>query len=211
MSKKYSNARKHWSNEEVEWLEENYTTKSLEKLAKHLQRSPQSIEAKIRKEFDSADKLYLDGYFSTSEIANIMGVTDVTVRERWIKNLGLEKRKYKGYKATNAKNKRCFYGINIESFYKWLKKNKDRTNINTSYIKVEYLVDCPQWLKDDIENKAVYGTGKKWVEQEVKLLMHYINVEKKSYKEVSEILGRTAISVAKKYNSVTNKSFTKTA
>ena len=178
---------KNWSTQEDNYLKEYWTNKTLNSLAKNLNRSTGSV-------FARAKKLKLGGMHvnrvSINMICNIMQLEAHTVR-RWINDHGL-----KATKITTNKHKR--WHINIDDLLDWLEKNQDRFDSR----RLEYMAlgSEPIWLREKKKKDIKEGNNfalKYWTDSEVENLRMMFR-QGKSYKEIARKLGRTTSSISQK-------------
>lgn len=177
----------HWTNEEIEYLRENYGVESWSALAKYLNRTLSSIKNKIRK-LDLGDARKATEYINASELAEALGRSKSTV-VRWLQAKKLEA----PLRTITEKDK--LYRIKIEKFWKFAKENP-------KYMKWDLytrnsLGEEPLWLdaviKEYYKNQAKNGT-KDWSKTELSYLEYYYS-QGLTAKEIGKRLGRTKSSI----------------
>ncbi|MDU5110296.1 MAG: helix-turn-helix domain-containing protein [Clostridium sp.] len=173
-----------WSDEDTDYLEENYGKYSLKTLAKNLNKSESAIKGKcLRLGLTSA--LNNTGLLNTSDIAKALGIDRKTVGD-FIKVKGLPAKK----KVVLKKAK--YWRIDIDDFWKWLEKNED---VNLSNLERNILGIEPEWVdirrKNHIKNKT--RQNQNWSKYEVDYLK--ANYKIKTFNEIASDLKRSLTSV----------------
>lgn len=178
---------RRWTQEEVDFLETHWGTKSLDNLSKCLNRTPIAIETK-------AYKIGLGGItLATEKVTCNQLATIVNVDRKnigiWLKN-GLPHTK-------RQLRKRHQYYIAPKDFWKWA---KNRKHIDFTRIERGVLIPEPDWLDakilEQIDNRPKRLT-KRWTKTEELTLMNLMK-SGKSYTEISQIMQRSYKGVAMK-------------
>lgn len=181
----FQKPRVRWTQEEKDVLEESWGQVSYVAIAKKLGRTPEAVRVQAIRLGYSSFQLSCDG-MSVNELAEVLQVDYKKVR-RWINNKGLPSFKIR---ITKKQSKIM---INLDSFWKWLKKNQDL--VDFSRVEKGLLGAEPSWLEDkrkaDYYNRDKYRKNKKWTSAEEQKLISLVNQFKYTYKEVSELLGRS--------------------
>lgn len=176
---------KFWTDEEVEYLEENFGKYSLKALSKKLNRSEDAIRGKCLK-LGLTSALNNTGMLNTGELAKALGIDRKTIWN-YIKDKGLPAKK-----KVVLRNKK-FWRIDIRDFWKWLEKNKDL--IDLSNVEKNILGLEPAWVdkkrKLDVRNKS--RCNKNWSKAEIDYLK--ANYKIKTFNEIATDLNRTLASV----------------
>lgn len=173
-----------WSDEDTDYLEENYGKYSLKTLAKHLNRSEDAIRGKCLK-LGLTSALNNTGLLNTSDIAKALGIDRKTVGN-FIKVKGLPAKK----KVVLKKAK--YWRIDINDFWKWLEKNEDvdLSNLERNILGIE-----PEWVdlrrKNHSKNKTRHNQN--WSKYEVDYLK--ANYKIKTFNEIAADLKRSLTSV----------------
>jgi DNA-binding CsgD family transcriptional regulator len=157
-------------------------------IAKRLNRSPIGLEMKINR-LGLANTKSFSGMMTAGEFARILNIERNTIMG-WISRHGLES------KRRITRHKRKFTFIEIEVFWKWAKQNKEK--IDFSKLDVNALPPEPDWVQSERGVEKTMKIYKSWTTKEVKILIEL--AEKKTYKEIASLLGRTPYSVEKKYS-----------
>ena len=181
-----------WTEEEEEFLAENWGMFSMEHIAKKLNRTPHAIQIR-------AVKLGLGPFLESGDY--------ITLNQLLLQLRGYNGRTYtvkqwieKGLpvKTKKAKNS-SFRVVNLDDFWKWAEKN--RTLIDFSLLEENILGKEPEWLKEqrkaDIERRMQYKTGP-WTKTEEQLLIQLVNSQRYTYRELSQRLRRTEGAIKKR-------------
>lgn len=176
---------RRWTEEERNYVIENWGEKSLDYIAKKLNRTVKAIIS-----FSEKNKLgspYKRNYISTIEAANIIGVDQTTIIH-WINAYNLKA----SFKALKSRKK---YLIDIDDFRKFLKENQNLWKSNNLE---EYALGKEEsWLKEKRKRDSNIITeklGSEWTIKEIHKMNKLIE-EGKSLREIAEILNRTYKSV----------------
>lgn len=172
-----------WSQEELEYLDNNWGTKSIPTIAKGLGRSINAVTLKrqrlgYKKLLDSCIEITISQLFKELGIAG--GYS-------W----QIAKLKKKGL---NIRHKRIIKNkvavVNIEDFWKWAEKNKEV--INWSRLEPHSLGPEPEWVKSlrAINYREKFNT-QPWKQIEDEKLRYMLQQFKFTYKELSVALNRT--------------------
>lgn len=153
-----------WTDEELAYLQDNWGNVSLDTLARRLQRTKVAVYGRAKK-LKLGPALAAAGAYTTTELAEMLGVADSTVY-KWVQSGEMKAHKF------SRENGRYAYRIYDYNFLKWAEKNQSRftTNNLPDYI----FGDEPQWLKDkrkfDLKNPN--ATVRSWwtIKEEKKLI-----------------------------------------
>ena len=184
---------KFWTDDEINYLENNYGVHSLKKMSKKLNRTEKAIKEKCYK-LGLTSALNSTGMLNPNEIANALGTYRSTIY-KFIKNKGLPAKKQV------VLRKGEFWRIKPEDFWDWLEENKDLVDL--SKFEKNSLGPEPEWVdikrRNDIKGKNRHN--KNWSKAEINYLK--ANYKIKSHKEIASHLNRSLQSVqakAKKLN-----------
>ena len=173
-----------WTEEEEEFLAENWGMFSMEHIAKKLNRTPHAIQIR-------AVKLGLGPFLESGDY--------ITLNQLLLQLRGYNGRTYtvkqwieKGLPVKTKKVKSSsFKVVNLDDFWEWAEKN--RTLIDFSKLEENALGKEPDWVKEqrkaDIEMKK-FKRGP-WTKAEDKRLINLLREFRWTYKEISEKLNRT--------------------
>lgn len=175
--------RKAWTEEELDYLERNYTKRSCTFIAKKLNRTITSIKRK-------ANTLGLNAYIHDEVHVKTMARcfdADSRMINRWIDKFELPCKKVK---RGNAE----FKTIDVKTFWKWAKDHQDI--IPWSKYELYSLLPQPEWLKDTIKqyNETQKNHRKRITGIERQTVMRLKNMGK-SDKEIAKELNRTVESI----------------
>lgn len=196
---------KHWSEEEIIFLEEKWGVMSIDNIGKRLGRTNNSILLKAYK-IGLREQVIANGeYLTPKDIASILAVGTKTVYN-WMGKGYLKHRKLK----INSIKK---YQISINNFKLFLKLNEekwDSRHANIKFIKACFTTvrekgesQAIDWLISKIELdklKKSQKCRKQWTVKEVINLESMINIGK-TYKEIAVSLQRSFYSIQGKINS----------
>ncbi len=175
-------SKKAWSNEDVEFLEDNFGIKSVKTLAKCLDRTEDAVIIK-------AKRLGLGCINQSSELLTLRDIyraigADMKTVKIWIRKYGLI-----ASKRTLSKEK-AYWRISLNNFWKWAEEHQDL--VKWSKFPVNILGKEPKWAaaarKKDLERpkKEAY----KWTNSEDQILTMYWNANKDA-KDIAEIMHRS--------------------
>lgn len=191
MANQYTNA---WTVEDERYLEENIGTVTFNTIAKSLGKTTGAVITKAEKLGISNTKVAC-GLITINELSNILCV-EWKVLKGWIDQYDLpaKRRNFREYK----RNKRCFYYIDIEEFWKWASLNKDL--INWFPLERQALPLEPEWVEE--RRKSDYY---KWItrrrywtpEEDSKLWSMYYD-QGITQKEIANTLLRTERAIEKR-------------
>lgn len=135
--------RKNWTQDEVEYLEKNYETKSIKLIAKNLDRSYNSVVLKI-------ERLGLslkgdENYINIADFCDLTGISRSTI-EYWIRNASFPTRKTGKYRK-----------IRIDTFWKWASENK--SSINWETFPKDCLPPEPKWVEGKVRIVTTHSSN----------------------------------------------------
>jgi hypothetical protein len=194
-----SRENRHWSDEEIMYLEEKWGVIPVENIAKKLGRTKNGILLKAHKIGLREQAIANGEYLTPKDIASVLGVGTRTVYNWMGKNF----LNYRRLKINSVKK----YQITVESFKLFLEKNQEKWDSRTSDMK--FISSCficashkgnaevPKWLsvkmKLDKQKKSQLQR-KQWTIKEEATLRSMLGTGK-TYKEIAELLNRSFYSV----------------
>jgi DNA-binding CsgD family transcriptional regulator len=200
---------RHWSEEEILYLEEKWGVIPVENIAKKLGRTKNGVLLKAHK-IGLREQVIANGeYLTPKDIATILGAGTRTVYN-W---MGKGYLKYRRLKINSVKK----YQITIDNFNLFLENYQDKWDSRTADIK--YINSCfitgshkgtsqtPEWLESKIKldkQKKSQLCRKQWTVKEEATLKSMINTGK-TYREIAELLDRSFYSVQGKVASRINQ------
>ena len=175
-----------WTEEDTEYLRENWGYLSVEAIAKHLNRTKNAINC--RKNVLGLGA-FLDGgdYITFNQLVEaITGHHSYSYQMKsWVKNRGLPLHR----KKIHEKRVRVIY---LEEFWRWAKKN--RSFIDFSKMEPLALGKEPRWVQEqrrkDFEACAVQRKDR-WTRDEDSRLVLLLKQHRYGYAELSEMLHRS--------------------
>lgn len=187
---------KPWSEEEINYLYNNWGIVSVETISKNLGRSKDAIRVKrsklgLERFLDSGD------YITMHQLMQILGYSSSNTYSKvsWI-----EKRNFPiRYKKVGIKKYKV---VKIEEFWKWAEKNQ--SFLDFSRFKSLSLGPEPNWAKEkrkrDLESKRQFKKNQKtpWTEREYEYLQFLVNQHKYTWSEISKMIGRTENAIERK-------------
>ncbi|NFI05177.1 hypothetical protein FC959_12290 [Clostridium botulinum] len=177
---------KRWTEEDLEFLMNNFGRISLQSISENLNRSKIAIQGKAHRL--GLILLETNEQLTAAQLAEAIGADRKTVAA-WIKNKGLKAcKRVIGDKAS-------YWRINIEDFWKFALLNKEI--IDFRKFKENSLGKEPSWVKEtrmkDYKN-IPKNNSKKWTKYQEALLIKYWN-DRKTNEEIANLLGRSRTSV----------------
>ncbi|HIS27890.1 MAG TPA: DNA-binding protein [Candidatus Avamphibacillus intestinigallinarum] len=179
--------RRIWTREEEEYLMENIGTYKLDTLASHLNRTPVSVELKMKRMGIGNTRKQV-GLLTMGELAHCIQVDRNTVKH-WAEHHGLP------YIKRKTKQKRTFYFVDTTDFWKWAFEHQDR--VDFSKIEKHVLPPEPTWV-DAARAIKREKTYRNWTTLEESLLIEYVT-KKKPLTEIAKKLNRSLYSIERKY------------
>lgn len=186
---KIKNHNKHWTDEEIKILIDNYGKYSFKTIGKMMGKTAKAVENK-KNRLKLGDSLKYTEYITAKELAKALGRSHTTIR-RWINKNGLPAT----YKTLIYSQK--FYRIKVSKFWSWAR-------LNLNLMKWELyerglLGKEPMWLDSEIKkyNKKSKINCKKWTKTDICYLISYYK-NGLSLSEISEKLNRTKAAIDKR-------------
>lgn len=200
---KTKNSGRHWTEEDIDYVLNNYANTNLEKMAKHLGRTETAIQRKIEKLIGSRRRSYCEGFFSTQEMGEILGVSKSTVA-RWIKEHGFPATVVQKKNAEGNKNNQYIYLINPDNVWKWVKNNRDKMNVYAGKIQRGAILPEPKWLLKDIEDNVWYGRHEEWTREMLATLYKYRFIDGLKLRECADKFGKSLPAIQKQMKKINN-------
>lgn len=177
---------RHWAQEEIEFISENWGIKSAPEMAKYINRTAASICQKARKLSLGPSKEATE-YMTATQVARLMGVNKNTVIKLWVQKYGLKARR----KVVYMSKRMCM--IKLPTLVEWLKNNQHKWDSR----KVErYALGTEEpWLKEKRKRDMnAPHKHKKWSEEEDKIVRSLYQAGY-SYEQIAKRLGRSYKSI----------------
>ena len=168
--------RREWTEWEVRYLEKKYVGQPVERTAKKLNRTINSVKRKAAK----LDLNHYTNFLSAKVVAKCFNV-DTKVVLRWINKFNLPCKKVVCSNQTR-------YLIDGNMFWKWAENNKDI--INWSKYEKQSLLPEPDWLKETIRNYSTPNTREKYTDDDI-VKIRVLLGKGLSYAEIAKETGRS--------------------
>lgn len=174
-------ARRTWSESDIEYLEERYGLVSINAIANTLNKGPKAVAIKARR-LGLGGVINATEFLNASQLSEALSVDGKTVL-RWINDKGLKAI----FKSIGIKRK--FWRIDLIEFWKWAENNKKL--IKWERVELNILGKEPLWVKEERKRCAQkpMKRHKKWTAKEDVYLKMYWN-DNKIIREIAEILKR---------------------
>jgi hypothetical protein len=182
--------RRNWTSQEIAYVRENVGFQKIPTIARNLERTPTSVELKIKRLGLSNTKSFT-GQLTVHELANLLGIDPKSVK-LWIDHHGLKCTK----KVT--RNTKKFYFVKPEDFWNWSYQNKER--VDFSKIEHHTIVPEPEWVEHERRNKREVNY-KAWTTKEVSMLVELVSIGS-TFTEIGRKLNRSKISIQRKYERI---------
>lgn len=187
--KKSEHFGKRWTQEEYDFLEENYGRMSIAAIAKKLGRTEQAIKTK-RERLSLYNVHETRGYMTMNQF-HLSANVDHKVSKRWITNCNFPVRRMPGVKKLY---------VDPVAFWEWAEKHKDI--VLFSRIERQTILPEPDWVEEErtkeIKTNLAKAPWKRWTGEEKSRAYHMFFVKGMTQREIAEELGRTIPSVEKK-------------
>lgn len=195
--------RKMWTEEEEQFLIDNYGWMEDEALAEELGRSVRAIKLKIAYLMDTTDKTQLIDGYKVSEISKLTGIPVPTIKHKIIND-----------EFCNASLLSGVYFVEYDELWEWIKLNDSELKIVN--VKLSDLSTAPTWYKEfvfemkELENRyltklekyvKLNSEVKKWTDEEIEIYKVLVKLGI-SYKKLEELTNRTARAIQVKMKRV---------
>lgn len=195
--------RKMWTEEEEQFLIDNYGWMNDEALAIELGRSIRAIKLKIAYLMDTTDKTELIDGYRISDISKLTGIPTATIKHKIINNDFCDSILLSGV-----------YFVEYDILWEWIKMNEDKLKITN--VKLSDLSTAPTWYKEfvfemkELENRyltklenyvKLNSEVKKWSDEEIEIYKVLVKLGI-SYKKLEELTNRTARAIQVKMKRV---------
>lgn len=175
--------KKHWTDEDVEYLLSKIGSTNFDVIEKKLKRTKEAIRQKLLV-LGITSIINNSGMISLNRLSIITRKSGAIIK-RWI-NSGLLKAK-----KSNIIKRSHVYLIDIDNFWKFAEKNKDK--LKFSLIDKNILLPEPEWvererIRERNDNSVYYH--KNWTKTDMEYAMFLHNAGHK-YKDIGKKMGRT--------------------
>lgn len=172
-----------WTQDDIDYLEQNFGVISINAIAKHLNKTPKAVLGKSKR-LELGSAINASEMLTIGELAKTIGVDDKTIKN-WI-----EKYDLKASRRVIVR-KRLYWRIKIQSFWNWAKTHQDF--IRWSKFERNALGKEPDWVEAARKKYVLKPKRRleKWTTKEDESLRMYWNAGK-SVKEIGNILNRSS-------------------
>lgn len=195
--------RKMWTEEEEQFLIDNYGWMDDEALAIELGRSIRAIKLKIAYLMDTTDKTELIDGYRISDISKLTGIPSATIKHKIINNNFCDSILLSGV-----------YFVEYDILWEWIELNKK--DLKICNVKLSDMSTAPKWYKEyvfemkELENRyltklekyvKLNSEVKKWTDEEIEIYKVLVKLGI-SYKKLEELTNRTARAIQVKMKRV---------
>lgn len=180
--------KNYWTQEQIDYLQENYGKYSLPTLAKNLGKSVVAIKV-MRQRLGLGAFLMSGEYISLNQLLLAVGGGSSTYSYKmtsWVKNRGLP--------VHTKKVEKCsFRVVYLDEFWEWAEKN--RSFLDFSKMEPLALGEEPPWVAEQrTKDVNAFHLQRKdpWTSEEDSRLIMLLKMHKYGYAELSEMLHRSA-------------------
>jgi hypothetical protein len=178
---------RRWTNEDIDYLEQSWGGIPKTTICKKLNRSLNSITKKAS-EINLGKYLEAGEYITVRQFLKEIGSkNNSSYFKNWVEGKGFPVRTKKVVKS----KVRVIY---IKDFWKWAENNK--AIIDFSKFEEGIVGEEPKWVKEKRKADVLYSRfkNKSWSNEEDNLLKSLLNT-KASYRDISQRMGRTELSI----------------
>lgn len=183
---------KNWTQEELDYLQDNWGAVSVQGIAKKFGRSIEAVKLKARKLGLGDPTLYFDG-ITVNQLMQALNKTYNTIY-RWVENYGMPVKEKLFVKEMRVKI------IAYDDFWKWAEGHKELFN----FAKLEpgLLGAEPEWVK--VKRKADQMRSQKtwqsvaWTPQEDQRLKQMVGLSGITYPELAKQFNRSEASIKRR-------------
>jgi transposase-like protein len=181
--------RGNWTDEDVFYLQDNWGSKSVTLISKHLDRPYDVVRRKAVELGLLNPTLHYDG-ITVRLLSMVIGISSSTLKN-WITQFG-----FPAKQKVFAKKQRV-YVVSIEEFWKWAENHKHL--INFSRLEPLILGKEPEWVKEkrQIDVKK-YRERKPWTDEDKSRLISMVHSFQYTYPEMAAILKHSESSIKRK-------------
>lgn len=189
---------KRWTHEEIEYLKENWGTKSVPVLAEKLGRSQSSIL--VRKE-----KLHLGAFLDNHPKGAVtLGTICAALKVRYTYYIMTSWAEKRGLPVFTKKVRNCkFRMVELDKWWKWAEKNQDF--LDFSRFEPLSLGPEPEWVnvkRSRDRLKKAYISKTPWTKNEDERLVKYLRDNKYTADEISKLLCRNNGAVTRRISTL---------
>jgi hypothetical protein len=182
--------RRNWTDQEIEYVKENLGSVKITTIAHNLERTPTSVELKIKR-LGLSNTKSSTGQLTVHELAKLLKIEPNSVK-LWVTKHGLKCTK----KVT--RNTKAFHFIKPEDFWNWSYQNKER--VDFSKIERHTILPEPEWVEKERRHQREVNY-KSWTTKEIRLMNELISLGS-SFAEIGKRLDRSSVSIQRKFKRV---------
>ena len=185
---------KTWTKKDENYLYYDWGESTVKNLAQKLNRTPLAIILKAKRL--NLGSPYWRTKFTAHKLSHLLGVDQHTITDYWISKYGLKAKK------RIMKFKKRMYLIDYDNLMEWLEKNQDKWD--SRRFKKFALILEPDWLKEKriLDSYEPKRKNQKWNRLEDTRLLNLFYGERKTIKEISEIMERSYNGIEKRLSRV---------
>lgn len=181
--------RGNWTDEDEFYLQDNWGSKSVTLISKHLGRPYDVVRRKAVELGLLNPTLHYDG-ITVRLLSMVIGISSSTLKT-WIHQFG-----FPAKQKVFAKKQRV-YVVSYEDFWKWAEDHKHL--INFSKLEPLILGKEPEWVKEKRQiDKRKYQERRPWTNADKSKLVSMVHSYQYTYPEMAGILKRSESSIKRK-------------
>jgi hypothetical protein len=181
--------RGNWTDEDEFYLQDNWGSKSVTLISKHLGRPYDVVRRKAVELGLLNPTLHYDG-ITVRLLSMVIGISSSTLKT-WIHQFG-----FPAKQKVFAKKQRV-YVVSYEDFWKWAEDHKHL--INFSKLEPLILGKEPEWVKEKRQiDKRKYQERRPWTIADKSKLISMVNSYQHTYPEMAGLLKRSESSIKRK-------------
>lgn len=186
----FSLARK-WIEEDISYLIDSIGKVKVSTIARNLNRTETAVLLKLKRLGFSNTKDHV-GMLTFGELSRFLGV-DRKIVQGWAERHNLP------FTSKVTRTSKYYYFVDNEDFWAWAWNNREK--IDFSKIEENTILPEPDWVKKERYYNTAFRKRqyKLWSYKEDKKLKEMLEKKGYSYRQAGEVLGRSAISVERRY------------
>lgn len=178
--------RRYWTEEEELYLQDNWGSKSVILISKHISRPYGAVRRKAAELGLLNPTLHYDG-ITVRQLSMTLGISGSTTKT-WIEQYGFPA------KQKIFTKKQRVYVISYEDFWKWAEEHKHL--INLSKLEPFILGKEPDWVKEKRKvDQKKFSERRPWTDKDKLRLMSMVNTYRYTYPEIAAALKRPEASI----------------
>lgn len=180
---------KVWSKEEELYLQDNWGSKSVTLISKHLKRPYGGVRRKAAELGLLDPTLHYDG-ITVRQLTIALGISCSTTKT-WIQRYNFPA------KQKIFLKKQRVHVVSFEDFWKWAEEHKHL--INFAKLEPFLLGKEPFWVKEKRKiDRQKFKERRPWTEKDISRLINLVNSYQYTYPEIATLLGRPEASIKRK-------------